>query len=402
MSAPAGWQDALNVADFRGLAQRRLPKGLFEFVDRGTEDEVALRSNREAFDRWRFVPRTLVDVSTRSARVKLLGHEQPSPLVIAPTGAAGLMWYEGEIALARAAAQAGIPFTVATGSLSSIERVASESGARCWFQLYMWPQHEQSLELVARAQACGYEALVITVDTAVPSNREYNLRNGFSIPFRFSRRNVLDVVRHPGWLRTVLLRYLLSTGMPQYENYPAAMRSSITAKPLGRAMAKSDRLNWDDLAALRRAWSGPMLLKGVLDPGDAQRAIACGMDGVIVSNHGGRMLDQSVPPLWALPRVVDAVSGRVPVLLDSGVQRGSEVVKALALGASAVLVGRATLYGVAAGGEAGARRVLSVLDEEIVRVLGLIGRPRVSDLSRDCLVDWRGPADQLDSHASDP
>jgi L-lactate dehydrogenase (cytochrome)/(S)-mandelate dehydrogenase len=381
-------RDALNVGDFRRLARRRLPRGLFEFVDRGTEDEVALRSNRAAFDRWRFVPRTLVDVSQRSAAIELLGTQQPLPLVIAPTGAAGLMWHEGEIELARAAARAGVPFTVATGSLASIERVAAESGARCWFQLYMWPQRELSLELVERARQAGYEALVVTVDTAVPSNREYNLRNGFSIPFKFSRRNVLDVAAHPRWLLGVLMRYIMTTGMPRYENYPAAMRSSITAKPLGRAMAKSDSLSWADLRDLRRHWSGPMLLKGVLDPEDARRALAAGMDGLIVSNHGGRMLDQSVPPLLALPRVVEAVNGRVPVLLDSGIQRGSDVVKALALGANAVLVGRATLYGVAVAGQTGAERVIALLAEEIIRVLGLIGRPKIPDLSPDCLIAW--------------
>jgi L-lactate dehydrogenase (cytochrome)/(S)-mandelate dehydrogenase len=381
-------RDALNVGDFRRLARRRLPRGLFEFVDRGTEDEVALRSNRAAFDRWRFVPRTLVDVSQRSAAIELLGTQQPLPLVIAPTGAAGLMWHEGEIELARAAARAGVPFTVATGSLASIERVAAESGARCWFQLYMWPQRELSLELVERARQAGYEALVVTVDTAVPSNREYNLRNGFSIPFKFSRRNVFDVAAHPRWLLGVLMRYIMTTGMPRYENYPAAMRSSITAKPLGRAMAKSDSLSWSDLRELRRHWSGPMLLKGVLDPEDARRALAAGMDGLIVSNHGGRMLDQSVPPLLALPRVVEAVNGRVPVLLDSGIQRGSDVVKALALGANAVLVGRATLYGVAVAGQTGAERVIALLAEEIIRVLGLIGRPKIPDLSPDCLIAW--------------
>ncbi|GAA4324682.1 alpha-hydroxy acid oxidase [Pigmentiphaga soli] len=371
---------AYNTFDFRALAKRRLPKGLFEFVDRGTEDEVALASNRAAFDQWKLVPRTLVDVSKRSAAVELFGKAMPFPLAIGPTGAAGLMWYDGEVALARAAAQAGIPFTVATGSLTSMERVAQQAGGRLWFQLYMWPQKELSYELVRRAQAAGYEALVVTVDTAVPSNREYNFRNGFSIPFRFSARNVRDVALHPRWLCSVLLRYLASTGMPQYENYPAAMRGSITAKPLGRAMAKTDSLDWNDLRELRKLWTGPLLVKGILHPDDAAMAVACGADGVIVSNHGGRMLDSSIAPLDALPGIVERMGGRFPVLLDSGIMRGSDAVKAIALGAHAVLVGRATLYGVAAGGQAGAERVLHLLHEEIRRVLGLIGCPDIREL----------------------
>lgn len=378
---------ALNVHDFHALAKARLPKGLYEFVARGTEDEVALASNRAAYDRYRFVPRTLVDVSQRHAHTTLFGQELTAPLIIAPTGAAGLMWHEGEIALARAAAHFGIPFTIATGSLTSLERVAEQSGGRRWFQLYMWPQKELSLELIGRAQRAGYEALVVTVDTAAPSNREYNLRNGFSIPFRFSRTNILDVLGHPRWLFGVLAKYMLSTGMPKYENYPKSLQSSVVAQPLARAMPKSDSMNWDDLKAMRQLWQGPLLVKGVLHADDALRALQCGADGIIVSNHGGRMLDQSIPPLLALPRIVDAIAGRIPVLLDSGITRGSDVVKALALGASAVLVGRATLYGVAAAGEAGAARVLELLNQEIVRVLGLIGCPTIDRVDTECLVE---------------
>jgi len=375
----------LNVADYRALAHRRLPRGLFEFVDRGTEDECALANNRRAWDALRFVPRTLVDVSGRSAATTLFGTHWPFPLAVAPTGAAGLMWHDGEVALARAAAQAGVPFTVATGSLTSLERVAQEAGGTLWFQLYMWPEREASLALVARAEAAGYQALVVTVDTAVPSNREYNQRSGFTIPFRFTARNALDVMAHPRWLTGVIGRYMATTGLPKYENYPPSMQSRFTRAPVGRAMKKTDALTWDDLRALRDAWPRTLLVKGVLSAHDAQAAIACGADGIIVSNHGGRMLDASIAPADALPGIVQAVAGRVPVLVDGHIQRGSDVVRALCLGASAVLVGRATLWGVAVAGEAGAAEVLRLLHEETVRVMGLIGRPRIEQLGTHCL-----------------
>jgi isopentenyl diphosphate isomerase/L-lactate dehydrogenase-like FMN-dependent dehydrogenase len=375
----------LNVADYRELARRRLPRGLFEFVDRGTEDERALSNNRRAWEALSFVPRTLVDVSARSAGINLFGKPWTFPVAIAPTGAAGLMSHDGEVALARAAARAGVPFTVATGSLTSLERVAQEAGGTLWFQLYMWPEREASLSLVARAQAAGYEALVVTVDTAVPSNREYNLRSGFTIPFRFTARNALDVMSHPRWLMSVIGRYMATTGLPRYENYPPQMRARVTAAPVGRAMKKTDSLTWADLKALRAAWPRTLLVKGVLSPHDAQAALECGADGLIVSNHGGRMLDASIAPADALPAIVQAVGGRIPILVDGHIQRGSDVVKALCLGASAVLVGRATLWGVAVNAEAGAADVLRLLHEETVRVMGLIGQPSTSDLGLHCL-----------------
>src|SRR6201991_2619007 len=200
---------AYNIFDLREQALKRAPKGLFEFVDRGTEDEVSLRNNRAVFDRIKFKPRTLVDVSRRSQEITLFGQKQKMPICIAPTGTAGLMWHEGEIALARAAKEAGIPFTLATGSMTSMERVAAEAGGRLWFQLYMWPDRSMSHELVERAKAAGYKALVVTVDGASAGNREYNLHNGFTVPFTYSRRSIVDIARHPRWLAGVMLRYLM-------------------------------------------------------------------------------------------------------------------------------------------------------------------------------------------------
>jgi isopentenyl diphosphate isomerase/L-lactate dehydrogenase-like FMN-dependent dehydrogenase len=376
---------AYNIFDLRKMALKRVPKGLFEFVDRGTEDEVSLRNNRAVFERIRLKPRVLAGVSNRSQEITLFGKTHKMPIVIAPTGTAGLMWYEGEIALARAAAEAGIPFTLATGSMTAMEKVAQEAGGTLWFQLYMWPDRSLSHKLVERARAAGYEALVVTVDGVVPGNREYNLRNGFTIPFTFTRGNITDVLLHPRWLFGVLVRYLLTTGMPRYQNYPTDVRHRITAGPMGRSSMRNDSINWDDLRALRKLWPHRLLVKGLLHPQDAVTAADCGADGVIVSNHGGRNLDTAISPIEVLPEVVDAVGRRVTVLVDSGFRRGTDVVKALAMGAHAVMIGRSTLYGVAAGGEEGARRAIALFRGEIDRVIALLGCNRVAELSAEHL-----------------
>jgi (S)-mandelate dehydrogenase len=387
--------NAYNVADLRELARGRLPKGLFEFVDRGAEDEVSLRANRTVFDRVKLKPSVLVDVSRRSQEIELFGQRQKMPLVVAPTGAAGIMWHDGEIALARAAAAAGIPYTLATASMTSMETLAAEAGGRLWFQLYQYEDLSLSQHLVERAAAAGYEALVVTIDSPVFSNREYNHRNGFTIPISYTLRNTMDVVTHPRWLFGVLLRYLVRNGrMPLYANYPEDVRKRMTSQLMGRALKLSDAVTWNQIRVWRRLWPRTLLVKGLLAPEDAVQAADCGADGVIVSNHGGRVLDGAMPTLEALPDVVAAVAGRIPVLVDSGFRRGSDVVKALALGAAAVLIGRATLYGVAAGGEAGAARALTFFREEIDRVMGLIGCCSVGELSTEYLVAPRALGSQ--------
>jgi len=312
------------------------------------------------------------------------------PIAIAPTGSAGLAWYHGEIALARAAAAAGIPFALATGSMTALEKVAEEAGGTLWFQVYMWPDRAASHRLVERAKAAGYQALLVTVDTPVPPGREYNLRNGMTVPFRFTRRNVTDVLLHPRWLAGVLMRYLLTSGMPRYENYPTEMKQKITALPMGRSMAVTDSLTWEDLRALRKIWPNTLMVKGILRARDAVLAADCGADAVIVSNHGGRAVDSTRAPIAVLPEVVEAVARRITVLVDSGFRRGADVVKALALGAKAVLVGRATLYGTAIGGEAGAARAIEIYRDEIDRLLALIGCPGVAHLGREYLASPAG------------
>ena len=376
---------AYNIADLREMARRRLPRGMFEFVDRGTEDEVALANNRVAFERIKFRPRTLVDVSTRSQEITLFGRKAALPIAVGPTGTAGLLWYQGEIGLARAAAAAGIPFTVAINSMTSVETIAEQAGGRLWFQLYMWSDRARSLEIVARAKAAGCEALIVTVDGAVRANREYGHRNGFEMPFRFNRRNVAGVLARPGWLCNVLLRYALTSGIPRFENYPADIMDRLTARTLRSSYLKNDSLTWDDIRTLRKLWPGVLMVKGILHPQDAVLAADSGADAVIVSNHGGRMLDSAMAPIEVLPEILDAAGKRITVMVDSGVRRGADVVKAMALGAQAVLIGRATLYGVAAAGEAGAARAIALLRDEVSRVMALVGAREIAELDRSFL-----------------
>lgn len=376
----------LNIADLRAQARSRLPKGVFEFIERGSEDDVAVHNNRASFDAYRLRPTVLQDVSQRTLATQILGKASAMPLVMAPTGAAGIVWHDGEIAMAKAAAAANIPFTLSTASLTSIERIAAEAPGRLWFQLYMWPDRSMSHELVRRVQKAGFETLMVTVDTTVAPNRECNVRNGFMLPFRPNRRNFVDIAMHPRWLTSVIGRYLATTGMPRFENYPEALQQSLTAAPKGRsALPKTDSLTWEDLRMLRKIWHGPLIVKGILHPEDARAAVQNGADGIIVSNHGGRNLDYSIPPLFALPEIIDLVGSRTQVLMDGGIMRGSDAIKALALGANAVLVGRAPLWGVAAAGQAGVQRALAILGEEMLRVLGQLGRSTVSELGPDAL-----------------
>lgn len=385
---------ALNVDDVRALARRRLPRGIFDYIDRGAEDEVGLARLRRAFDEILLHPKVLVDVAARDLSIELFGRRQPLPLVIAPTAAAGLCWHLGEIELARAAGKAGIPFTIATGSITEMERIVMESPGPLWFQLYMWQERALSHALIDRARANGIETLVLTVDTAALPIREYNTRNGFEIPIKASARGGLDMLRHPGWVLNVLLRYLLDEGVPTYRHYPESFRAKITRKATWEQVRLADTLGWNDLKELRRRWSGRLILKGVLRPDDARRAVEAGVDGIVVSSHGARNLDAAVPPIRTLPAIVEAVNGRAAILADSGVRRGADVLKLLALGADAVLVGRAPLFGIAAGGEAGALHVLDLLRQEMLATLGLLGCPDLAELDAS-FVSHEGPDSRM-------
>src|SRR5688500_13252615 len=372
--------DAHNIFDLRDMAKRRLPRRLFEFVDRGTDKEVALHNNREAFERVKLLPRMLVDVSGRKLDTRVFGKEHKMPIGIAPTGSAGMMWYRGELELARAAKAAGIPFSLATGSITSMEKVAGEVGGTLWMQLYMWADRKLSHQVVRRANAAGFEALLVTVDGVVAGNREYNKRNGYSVPFKYNSRNTIDVLSHPGWMIRVLGRYIANGGMPTRENFPEEFQGKITTAYGGNKENRSDSLNWDDLKALRDIWPGKLLVKGLLHPDDASKSREYGANGIGVCNHGGRNWDAAPSPIEVLPGIVKAVGDRTTILFDSGVRRGSDVVKALALGAKMVLIGRSTLYGTAAGGEAGATRALDIYRGEISRSMAQISCNKVSEI----------------------
>lgn len=378
---------ALNIADLRRLAQRRLPRGIFEYVDRGAEDEQAMAGNTAALQHLRLRPRVLRDVSARSSRTQLFGRPLALPLVLAPTGVAGLLWHRGEIALARAAASVDLPFTLSTGSLNSVEEVAQAVGpkARLWFQLNIWCDRALSWALLDRARDAGCEVLVVTVDSVLPGNREYNQRNGFGLPFKPTPRNALDAARHPRWLIRVIGRYLREGGMPQFQNYPAALRVPANRDPSVTLALRNDSLTWEDIAEIRRRWPGPLVIKGILHPEDAALAETHGADGIVVSNHGGRNLDAAMAPLDALPAIADRLGGRLTLLMDGGVRRGTDIARALALGADGVLAGRAPLYGLAAGGEAGAARALALLGAEFDRTLAFLGCISPEDIDADLI-----------------
>ncbi len=361
-----------NIADLRDRARRRLPLGIWEYAERGVEDEIGMARNRAAFDQITFRPRVLRRVDRIDTSVPIFGQQTPMPLALAPTGAAGLLWHNGDLALAQAAAAAGLPFTISSASTLDVDVIAS-AGGRLWFQLYLWEDRSLSLAVVDRAAELGCEALFVTLDMAVPPNREYIHRNGFGTPFQLNARNTIDVLTHPRWLAGVMGRYMLTGGIPTQANLPDRLRTKVTKGAPPGALFKQDDLDWDGIRELRDRWPGKLILKGILHPADAEQALAIGADGVVVSNHGGRALDSSLATIDALPAIVKAVGGRMTIFLDSGIRRGSDIVKARALGADAVLAGRAPLYGLAAAGEAGVSRALELLRAETARTMAMLG-----------------------------
>jgi (S)-mandelate dehydrogenase len=373
---------AFSIEDLRRLAKRRLPRAVFDFFDGGAEDEVTLRGNRAAFERVRLLPKVLVDVANVDLGAPLLGAPSALPLGIGPTGGISAGRPGAELMLARAAKALGIPFTLATPAAFTLEHVAEKVGGRLWFQLYAMRDRPFRERLVQRAREAGYEAMLVTVDLPVSGKRERDPRNGFVTPFKPNWRNSRDVLFKPAWLLDVARHGL--PGMANLEGYPfSALNPTDIATAVGREMDAS--LDWDAMKRLRELWPGKFLLKGIERPDDAARAAAMGCDGIVVSNHGGRQLDGALPTLEALPAIARAVGGKITVLLDGGVRRGADILKARALGAHGVLVGRATLFGVMAGGEAGARHALEILRSEYERAMKLCGVRSAAEIGPDLL-----------------
>lgn len=372
---------AASVADLRRIAKRRLPHGVFDYIDGGAEDERTLAENSAAFSRIEFRPRVLRDVSKVDTRTTLLGQEVPFPLALSPTGFSRIADPQGELAVARAAARANLPYTLSTLGTRSIEEVAAVSEGRKWFQVYVWRDRGLVKELIQRAADAGYEALVLTVDTAVLGRRERDIRRGFALPPKIGLGTLVDGALHPGWTwsfaRAEPIKFANVAGREATDGTTAVSLAEYINSQFDPV------LSWDDLAWMRTIWSGPIIVKGIQTVEDAVLAADAGVEAVALSNHGGRQLDTAPTPIELVAPVVDAVGDRTEVLCDGGVRRGSDIVKAVALGARACMAGRAYLYGLGAAGERGVDHVLALLEADVRRTMALLGASTIADLSRD-------------------
>ncbi|WP_076698563.1 alpha-hydroxy acid oxidase [Salipiger abyssi] len=373
---------AVNIDDLRRLARARLPRVVFDYLDGGAEDETTLRANRQALDDLRLTPRLLggghVDLST-----EIFGQRYAAPFLIGPTGLNGIYWPDGDLHIAAAAAEAGIGFTLSTASNTSMETIAERVAAPRWFQLYPWGKPDFSQALIERAEVAGYSALILTLDSLVGGKRERDLRHGFSHEIRMSAQVVLDGLLHPRWLASVWL----GGKRPRFENLERFLGKGASNAELAdfTRSQRNPQFSWDDVRRIRKQWSGPLLIKGIICPEDARLARQAGADGIVVSNHGGRQLDGAPATVSVLERIADQLEDGATLLLDGGIRRGSDVVKAMALGAHGVLLGRAPLYGLAAGGREGVDRALAILADEMERTMILIGCERPRELGRQHL-----------------
>ena len=377
-----GGDRPLNVADYQKLARRRLPAIVWDFLEGGAEDELGLVYNRSVFDRYKFEPRRLRDVGRRTIATSLLGRLVTAPLIIAPTGVNGLFWPKGDLILAQAAARAGIPFVLSTASSMTLEEVAQQSDGDRWFQLYVVrPEFADALAL--RALEYDYTTLVITVDVSVNGARERDQRNGFGLPMRYRPSTIWDGMRHPRWSMA-----LLRNGMPHLANFETFAGGDPEVQQAVMRREMDATFDWQALERLRERWPRKLLVKGILSAADAAKCVQLGADGVILSNHGGRQLDALLSPMDVLASTVEAIPDAT-VLVDSGFRRGADVVKALALGAQGALLGRATLYGLAAAGRAGVDHVIDLLKSEIDRSLALLGCASIAELNPAMVRDIR-------------
>ena len=370
---------AANVHDLRLMAKSRLPRGIFDYIDGGAEDETTMRRNSDAFQQYSFVPRVLKDVSKVDTSTTFLGQHLPFPLIFSPTGFTRIAHSQGELSVARVAAKHQLPYCLSTLSTRSIEEVASVSNGPKWFQVYVWRDRELVKDMLSRAQQHGYTAIMLTVDTAVLGRRERDVRRGFTLPPTLGLNTILDGILHPGWtwdfVRNDPITFANISGHGGADTGTAVTLSDFIADQFDPA------LSWDDIEWFRAHWSGHIIIKGIQSVADAVRAQQAGVDAIALSNHGGRQLDGAPSPLELLSPVADATHGHLPLICDGGIRRGSDIVKAIALGAHACTMGRAYLYGLGAAGEVGVEKALTMLTSETIRTMQLLGATQLSDIT---------------------
>lgn len=372
-----------NIEDLRQLARRKLPRALFDYVDRGSYDEISYRANSEDLKNIRFRQRVLIDATDRVLETTMLGEKVSMPVALAPTGLTGLLYGDGEMVAARVAEEKGVPFCLSTMAICSIEDIRSAIKGPFWFQLYVFRDRGFSEQVIARARDAGCTALFVTVDLPMRGQRHADLKNGLAVPPRLTLRNAFDVMTKPSWAMSVLMGRRKTFG-----NLEAYLKQSSALASGQWANDNYDQtLSWDDVAWMRKVWPGKLVLKGILDAEDAKKAASLGVDAIVVSNHGGRQLDGAPSTIAALPRIADAAGDRIEILFDGGVRSGQDVLKALAHGARGCLIGRAYLYGLAAMGGEGVRKALSLVEQELKVSMSLTGVRDVKAVGRDILFD---------------
>lgn len=373
----------LSLDDFEKLARRRLPNMIFGYVDGAVETRSGMHDNASSFAEYSLVPRQLVDVSGRDTSRALFGHRFDAPFGVAPLGGTALVAYDGDRVLARAARDANVPFILSASSLTRLEDI-QRINPDAWFQTYIAGDPDRIRPMIDRVARAGFTTLVVTADTPVAGNRENNVRSGFSMPMRITPRTMIDSALHPRWLLGTIVRTIATQGVPHFENMDAVKGPPMMSQKFVRNMNNRDRLTWQHVEAIRDHWKGRLVIKGLLSVDDVIRARETGVDGVIVSNHGGRQLDYSVAPLRVLADIV-VESGDMTIMIDGGIRRGTDVVKALALGAAFVFVGRPFLYSAAVGGARGVTHAFALLREEIHRDMALLGTNRLEELTAEIL-----------------
>ena len=384
MHADTALRRAASIDDLRALALRKLPRMVYDYIDGASGEESTARRNRSGFERFLLRPEILVDLSARSLATTLFGEAVGMPVVIGPTGMNGAYWADGDLCLARAAKAANIPFVMSTAATVTLSTMAEAAGPLRWFQLYMLRDRGLATALLDRVRSSGFEVLQLTVDTAVTGRRNRDVRNGFTLPFRWSSRNLINTMQRPAWALQ-----MLRSGSPTLKLFAEVVgplqRGTTITEVVQRQI--SDSFTWKDLDWLRSCWPGKLVLKGVSEPAHVARAHSAGVDGVVVSNHGGRQLDGTGSTIEQLPRIADAASGRMTVLIDGGFRHGADIAKALALGADAVQLGRPTLYGLAAAGQSGVSHALGILSAELEVAMALSGAASVQQLRGRAEVD---------------